>query len=121
MRIKLKVLTLLSIFISLVPFGVYYSFLAQMPDVIPMHFNSSGQADRLVNKTSLEVIIICALGIYGFCFMKILEFIIVKASKKNSEENMKVTKKILSVSTFLVTLLFSGISVYYLFVVTKSM
>ncbi|WP_418027680.1 SdpI family protein [Paenibacillus sp. JJ1722] len=120
MRNKVTFFTYLSLLTSLIPFGMYLYYYKQIPEIIPVHFNASNIADRFVNKSSLEVILICNLGLIGFLFMWLLGKWIERMSVKEREANRATTHKIMSISTFLLTILFDGISIYYLLVLTDT-
>lgn len=75
----------LSVIVSIIPLGLYSCFYAQMAEKIPIHYDAAGQVDRYVDKSSPEIVIICALGFFGLGFMKFLAFLFDKASKKRKK------------------------------------
>lgn len=105
---------IISIIASLIPFGVYFYFYRQLPQMIPMHYNANGLVDRFVQKSSWEILVICGLGFLSLIFMKILSACIISDSAKAEKNNVEVTKFIMNISSFLVTILFCAISVYFL-------
>lgn len=119
-KVKARVNSLvwLAVIVSIIPFGLYFGFYTQMAKSIPIHYDAAGQVDRYVDKSSPEILILCALGFLGLGFMKLLAFFFLKASRKNPK-NRETTKKIMNVSAFLVTLLFTSMSLFYIFLVLK--
>ncbi|WP_334074070.1 DUF1648 domain-containing protein [Paenibacillus sp. A14] len=120
MQSKLNSITLFSMLIAMIPFGVYFCYYSQIPQTIPIHFNDLGVADRFVNKASFEVLLLCGLGLIGFFIMKLLSVVIVGVSTKNRKENSDNTRTIMDYAALFVTVLFVGMSIYYIFIVTKS-
>jgi uncharacterized membrane protein len=120
MKKKINVLFILTLLIALAPFGIYKYFYPQMPQKIPTHYSMGGVADTFTNKSSYDVLIICGFGLIGMLFMKGTELLIVKCSQldKKQKTNINVVKHIMGVSTFLVTILFSSITIYFLIIAT---
>lgn len=82
--------------------------------MVPIHFNSNGIADRFVGKSNYEVVLLCSLGFISIVFMKLLSQNIIKKSEEAEKDNTETTKLLMSIMLFLVTFLFSAISVYFL-------
>lgn len=120
MKRKIDVMTIIALFICIIPFGVYFKLYPQMPQVVTMHYNSAGLADRFANKSSHEILIICALGVFGLIFMKIMGIFVIKFSEKSYEYDINNLKSQINIATFFVTVLFVGISIYFLITTTKS-
>lgn len=114
MKNKISFSTIVSVIISILPFGVYYSLYNQMPSQVPIHYNANGVIDRFVDKSSYEILLMCGIGILGFIIMKTLSLIIIKLNDSAKQNNSKIIGLIMSVTTLLVTILFTGISIYFL-------
>jgi len=114
MKNKISFSTIVSVIISILPFGVYYSLYSQMPSQIPIHYNANGVIDRFVDKSSYEILLMCGIGILGFIIMKTLSLIIIKLSDSAKQNNSKIIGLIMDITTLLVTILFTGISIYFL-------
>lgn len=114
MKFKMNIVTLLSVLIALIPFGIYSSYYSHMPEVIPIHYNFQGEADRFVSKYNYQVFLILALGFIGLIITKILGKIIVHLYAAEQKDKHKSTKKIMDVTAFFITILFVGISIYFI-------
>ncbi|MNZ77341.1 hypothetical protein D3C78_958780 [compost metagenome] len=88
-----------------------------MPDIIPIHFNSLGEADRFVSKFNYQVFLVLALGFIGLTLMKILGKIIVNLYATEQKDKGKTIKKMMDVTAFFITILFVGISIYFITVI----
>ncbi|MCM3702028.1 DUF1648 domain-containing protein [Paenibacillus macerans] len=118
MKSKVKFTTRLSLLLSITPFGLFYCFYTQIPQTIPIHFNTLGEADRFVSKTSIEVFLLCGLGLLGLFFMKLLGIAVTgRSTKKRKEEEDEISGKLMDFAALFVTALFSGISIYYIIIV----
>lgn len=118
MKSKINIITLISILISLLPFGIYLRLYSKLPSKFPMHYNSSGVVDRFVVKSSPEVFIMCGFGIMGIIFMKLLSLAIIKSSKNATENNAEIVTQVMNITSFLMTVLFTVISIYFLVIAT---
>ncbi|MGZ7446093.1 DUF1648 domain-containing protein [Paenibacillus sp. TH7-28] len=120
MKSKMKLIIWWSLLLSITPFGVFYCFYTQIPQTIPIHFNTLGEADRFVNKTSIEVFLLCGLGLLGLFFMKLLGIAVTGQSTKKRNEEGEISEKIMDFAALFVTVLFSGISIYYIIIVAHN-
>lgn len=112
MKIKNSFLTIILLFISIIPFGLYIYCYPQFPNEIVIHYKN-GIADRFVNKSSYEILIMCGLGLFGLFLMKSLELLAVKTSQFDKKQ-----KDTMNISTIVITILFTGISIYFLIIST---
>ncbi|WP_379145377.1 SdpI family protein [Paenibacillus sp. sgz500992] len=114
--LKFKMTSIIALLVALIPMGLYLYLYPQMPDMVPMHFDIKGNADRFVPKSSSEVPFLAALGLMGFIFFKLIFFFIIRSAARKGEDNARSITKILDITTLCCTVLFAGISVQALFV-----
>lgn len=118
--LKFKMTSIIALLVALIPMGLYLYLYPQMPDMVPMHFDIKGNADRFVPKSSPEVPFLAALGLMGFIFFKLIFFFIIRSAAQKGEDNARSIAKILDITTLCSTMLFAGISVQALFVQADS-
>lgn len=115
---KWKTTTVLSLLIALIPLGLYLYLYPQMPGVVPMHFDWQGQADRFVEKSSLEVPLLAGLGLIGFAVLKGIFALTLRFGGQQTKDNGLAAAKIVDLSILCCTVLFAVISVHALVVQT---
>ncbi len=77
-------------------------FLFILPDRVPVHFNLSGESDRIGSKFTYLI-----FPFIGFCFAEVFSF----AAKRAKE---KISKNIFIISGFFETLLFAFLGFYFM-------
>ena len=96
------------------PIWYYLAWYGDLPQEVPIHFTSDGVADRLVSKSSPEVLALCCLGYCGFLLGLGLRKGIACLTKSQEEDNQRVTDGILRWNQVILTVFFTGLSVYCL-------
>ncbi|UQZ34968.1 hypothetical protein C2I18_16435 [Paenibacillus sp. PK3_47] len=104
----------LSIIAAMIPFILYLFLYPRMPVFVPIHYNGD-VADRFVNKSSVEVLLLSLLGWFGFIVIRLLRFALTRMFFRSYIENLAVLHRIWNAAALLVTLGFASISVCALF------
>lgn len=96
------------------PVILYLYLYSQMPDFVPIHYDGE-VADRFVNKSSYEVVLLSLFGWFGFSFIQLLRFVLKKIFFRSYIENLAVLHRVWNAATLLVTLVFAAVSLCALF------
>ncbi|KAA9004721.1 DUF1648 domain-containing protein [Paenibacillus spiritus] len=99
-----------SVLIGIIPFAVYLLLYPRMPDMVPIHYDGGGAADRFVPKTSWELLLLAGLGELGLLFMLGLRQMLGSAASFG-DMLPKTRAALWNVSSAVVVLLFSGIGI----------
>ncbi|WP_151737633.1 SdpI family protein [Paenibacillus tengchongensis] len=115
---KWKTTTVISLLIALIPLGLYWYLYPQMPEMVPIHFDWQGRADRFVEKSSLEVPLLAGLGLIGLAVIKVSFALTLRFGGQQTKDNGRAAAKNASLSVLGCTVLFAVISVHALIVQT---
>lgn len=98
-----EVLTLIAVFVSFLFPIIYYS---ELPEQIPMHFNSSGSPDRIGSRNSIWILPILAavlcLGINRIIRFPHLFNYPVKITEENAADNYRMAQRTLRIINLIV-------------------
>ncbi|MEO3946435.1 DUF1648 domain-containing protein [Gorillibacterium sp. CAU 1737] len=86
-----------------------------MPDQVPVHFNGSMAADGYADKASISTLLIGLLGFLGPLLMKPIGYFRRQSEHKGqSDSSPSADMTALDIATLGVTLVFSGMAIYFL-------
>jgi hypothetical protein len=98
---------------AMIPLAFYFYLYPQMPDFVPIHYDGA-TADRFVNKSSFQVILLSGFGWIGFLIMRLLHLFLRKVFLSSYIENVAAVNRIWNAATIVVTIVFAVISTYAL-------
>lgn len=105
-------MTCLNLLLSSVPALCFLYIQDELPNVVPIHYNAQGVADRFVEKDSMEVWGLILLPFFMFAFMRVLWMVLSLFLKKG--DNTKVLKKIEIYIDFFMIVIFACIAMFWL-------
>lgn len=106
--------------IAAVPFLVYASIYRSLPSKIPVHYSFDGIADRFVSKLSVEALLLCSLGYCGCLLGVLLRKMVLAMGKTQENSNTQTTAKLMTYNQTFLTIFFSALSLYFIFVMLQN-
>lgn len=113
-------LLICEIIICSLPFLYYAMIFGKLPAEVPIHFDIHGVADRFVAKLSFDVLLLCALGYLGIIIGAGLKKLVTGLAKRESQDNIEQSKKIIVYTQAGLAFLFTVMSMYFLSIMQKS-
>ncbi len=120
-RLSERDLLICEIIICALPFFYYAMIFTHLPAEVPIHFDVNGLADRFVSKLSFDVFLLCALGYLGILVGAGLKKIVVGLSRHEAQDNVEVSKKIITYTQAGMAVFFTIMAMYFLSVLQKSL
>lgn len=108
--------TLRDLVIGAVPFLVYAPIYRYLPSEIPVHDSFDGIADRFASKLSVEALLLCSLGYCGLLLGVLLRKMVLAMGKAQENNNTQTTAKLMAYNQTFLTIFFSALSLYFIFV-----
>lgn len=108
-----KLTMIISGAVALIPVLIYLFLYSKMPESVPIHYDGN-RVDRLVSKSSFEVILLSGLGCLGFILMKSQQLLLQKVFILSYKKNPAAVSRVWNVSVLVVTAVFTSISSYAL-------
>lgn len=106
--------------IAAVPFLVYASIYRSLPSEIPVHYSFDGIADRFASKLSVEALFLCSLGYCGCLLGVLLRKMVLAMGKTQENSNTQTTAKLMTYNQTFLTIFFSALSLYFIFVMLQN-
>ncbi len=115
MKKKISLITVVSLFISIIPFVIYFYVYDYMPKEIAIHYDINGIATRFIEKNNIEVMLFCTFPLIILIIIRLSTWILVRSFEKSDNPNIKITRFILDFITILLVIVFTILITYYLF------
>ena len=106
--------------IAAVPFLVYASIYRSLPSKIPVHYSFDGIAVRFASKLSVEALLLCSLGYCGCLLGVLLRKMVLAMGKTQENSNTQTTAKLMAYNQTFLTIFFSALSLYFIFVMLQN-
>lgn len=106
--------------IAAVPFLVYTSVYRSLPSKIPVHYSFDGIVDRFASKLSVEALLLCSLGYCGCLLGVFLRKMVLAMEKTQENSNTQTTAKLMTYNQTFLTIFFSALSLYFIFVMLQN-
>lgn len=121
MKHKETIISLVNeIVLSSLPLFYYFLIYQYLPPEIPIHYSFEGIADRFVSKFSVEAFFVCCLGYLGLLLGLILRKMVLATGKTQKNSNTQTTEKIMAYNQTILTVFFTALSLYFIFVIQKN-
>lgn len=106
--------------IAAVPFLVYASIYRSLASEIPVHYSFDGIADRFASKLSVEALFLCSLGYCGCLLGGLLRKMVLAMGKTQENSNTQTTAKLMAYNQTFLTIFFSALSLYFIFMMLQN-
>lgn len=102
------------------PLCYYILIFKYLPERIPIHYSVAGTADRFVSKLSVEAIVVCCLGYLGLLLGVVLRKMVLALANAQETSHVKTTAKIITYNQTALTVFFSALSTYFIYIIQKN-